>query len=120
LLREAGDAGKAQPAVRIILERTAEIRAPTTAPFFVPVTLSAIIDIRKLCCFFGFSVSAGALGQYKKRPGDFDIMDLGLQSPSKNAFLGVMQGENVSIAQLEEAYVAVLTYGNKGLAACRT
>jgi hypothetical protein len=121
LLREASEAQKPEPAIRIIIEKITEITSPTTGPFRVPVVMSALIDIRKLSCFFGYSVDAvGGIGSYQKRMGDFDIEGLGLGRPSRVEFLSVLQSENVAPSDLEKAYVSTLTYGNKALAHYKT
>lgn len=121
LLREAAEAARPEPNIRIIIDQKSEIISPTTGPFSVPVILSALIDIRKLCCFFGFSIdSAGAISSYRKRKGDFDIEDLGLPKPSQTEFLDVLKSENVSPTELQDAYVSTLTYANKALAHYKT
>ena len=106
-----------EPSIRSIVDQKTEITSPTTGPFSVPVILSRLIDIRKLCCFFGSCIDASkTIVSYKKRTSDFDIEDLGLPKPSQAEFLDILQSENVSSGELADAYVSALTYANKALA----
>lgn len=85
--------------------------------FVTPVILTALLDIRRFAGFFGFKATTkGNVERRSKAKGDFDISDVGLPYPNREALLGVLLPEEVRPEQLERALVESLTYANKSIA----
>jgi hypothetical protein len=85
--------------------------------FTTPIVLTALVDIRKFTSFLGFkAASGGQIDRRTREKGDYDISDLGLGYPDRDAFLAVLQPENVMPAELEKALIASLTYANRVIA----
>lgn len=117
IVRERREAGKPEPSMELAMPGIGLIKAPTLQPFYVPAVLSALIDVRKICCFFGYSVNKlGELINYTKQAGDFDVRDLCIPQPNVSEFLGILSTEGVTEDNLKAAYIATVTYSNKALA----